>query len=175
MDVIKGPENADRLYNNFIDSVSNLRITNIIHLQNNMQFIENKVAVTGLMISTIQEIFDDRIAAMLREWFESYELTPETLSSDIISIEAECEMMMADYKLYLSELEKLTGINTGEEQTIQQRYQYYADLMKEVCKMPNVGFLPADMDTQRWASYIKDYFNLIDQKKLSSNGKSGSN
>lgn len=170
VEVIGGEENADRLFSDWVDSISNLRIKNIVYLENKILEIKNKVEVSGLIVDAIKINYDERLASMLREWFESYELTIETYLQDIICIESECALMVADYELYLSEIEKLTGSDSTKEQTHQERYQYYSDLMKEVSKMPNVGYLPFDMDTQRWASYIKDYFALIDNQKLNQNG-----
>lgn len=170
-DVIGGPEHADRLYTDYLDSIMNMKLANVIHLENQMLVLKAKISVTQTIIDSLLEAYTDRMADLLREWYP-YPLIEETYRQDIECIIAEGQVLLSDYELYLSQKEKLIGGKSDQtEDSKQKRYQYYADLMAEVCKMPGVGFVPYDANTQHVCSLIKQLFALYDKQKLSANGK----
>jgi len=173
-EVIGGEENADRLYTDYLDSVMNLKLANIIYYENNMTVKKLQIDATQVMIDSLLTVYDERIAELLRDWYESYELTIDTYKEDIECIVADCQMLLADYDLYLSEKDKLIGKSDDTEQTVQQRYQFYSDLIIEVYKMPNVGYIPDTVNTQMMCSLLKQLFSIYDKQKLNQNGKSRS-
>jgi len=173
-EVIGGEENADRLYTDYLDSVMNLKLANIIYYENNMTVKKLQIDATQVMIDSLLTVYDERIAELLRDWYESYELTIDTYKEDIECIVADCQMLLADYDLYLSEKDKLIGKSDDAEQTVQQRYQFYSDLIIEVYKMPNVGYIPDTVNTQVMCSLLKQLFSIYDKQKLNQNGKSRS-
>ena len=170
-DVIGGPENADRLYTDYLDSIMNLKLANIIFLENNMLYIKSKIETTQVMIDSLVIVYDEPMAGLLRSWYEHYALTEETYKGDIEAIIAECQMLLSDYELYLSEKEKLIGKSDDSEDTVQQRYQFYAELVTDVYKMPNVGYIPDTVNTQVMCSLLKQLFSIYDKQKLKADGK----
>ena len=173
-EVIGGEENADRLYTDYLDAIMNLKLKNIIYYENNMTVKKLEIDATQVMIDSLLTVYDERIAELLREWYDCYELTIDTYKQDIECIVADCQMLIADYELYLSEKDKLIGKSDDTEQTVQQRYQFYADLIIEVYKMPNVGYIPDTVNTQMMCSLLKQLFSIYDKQKLNQNGKSRS-
>lgn len=167
--VIGGEENAERLYGDFLDSIMSLKMSNMLYLEAEMEQIRMRVSVTQSIIDVLRQLYDPRIAELLREWYPSYQIEIDTLETDIPAIVAECEMAIEEYERFKREMELLNP-QSDEPRTTQQQYQYYADLTNEISKMPNVGYIPDDINTQRWCSLCKQLFSIYDQKKLQQNG-----
>ena len=163
--VVGGEENGDRLYYAYLDSIMNLKMSNILYLEAEMERLRLKIEVTQSIVDVLSQLYDKRFADLLREWYPNYSLAIDTISQDLTSIIAECRLDVDEYERYKREINALTP-QDDDDNNPQKQYQYYADLTNEIGKMPNVGYIPDDINTQRWCSLCKQLFALYDKKKL---------
>lgn len=155
---VVGEENAERLLNSYHSAIKSFKGGQLDESRKELSFYYARIKVTESLLNLLAVQYNERIVTMLREWW-LYPLTEETYKNDAECIVAECGVYLVEYERHLADIKKLSGDN-GEETTEESEYQRYADILNAISKMPNVGFVPSDIDTQRFVSLYNDLISL---------------
>jgi len=166
-----GAENIDRLLENYNSRIKSMRSGHADEARKELVFYKTRITVTEELLNLLKYGFNERICAMLREWYP-FQLSEESYISDINNIVAECQVALLEYERHLTDFKKLTGYVEGDEEEVSEatEYERYADILNSIRKMPNVGFITMEIDTQSFICLYNDLIALH-EKNIIENAK----
>lgn len=157
-------ENAERLLAEYQGLIKCNKMSVLLEAVKNVEFYKTRIKVTQDLIDLLKLGFNERVAAMLREWFDSFPITEETYLSNMEGIVAEAQMYIYEYERHCEDRRKLLGIKEGEEETEQDGFAYYASIKNEIGKMWGT-FVPDNINVLRFVSGYNELLNLKDNPK----------